>query len=269
MPIKESKPAVGSADTRLEPGAAVFELDNVYHRYGWNEVVFGVSLTVHSGEVVALVGDNGSGKSTLLKIMSGYHRPTKGRLRLLGKDVTFRSPAQARDAGIEAVYQDLAIIDDLSLWRNFFLGKERRRGFGGLGVLDVRGMRAECEIQLRALGLVSIRSGDQHAWVLSGGERQSVAIARAMYFGAKLLLLDEPTAALSIRETGLVLQGIDDAREKGLGVLYIDHNIGHVLPVADRILLLEHGRIARTIMRGDISEDELKEMIAKTPLRRK
>jgi simple sugar transport system ATP-binding protein len=269
IPVEETKQARQDAGSGLERGSAVFELDDVYHRYGWNEVVFGVSLTVHSGEVVALVGDNGSGKSTLLKIMSGYQRPTKGRLRLLGKDVTFRSPAQARDAGIEAVYQDLAIIDDLSLWRNFFLGKERRRGFGGLGVLDVRGMRAECETQLRALGLVSIRSGDQHAWVLSGGERQSVAIARAMYFGAKLLLLDEPTAALSVRETSLVLQGIDDAREKGLGVLYIDHNIGHVLPVADRILLLEHGRIARTIMRGDITEDELKEMIAKTPLRRK
>jgi simple sugar transport system ATP-binding protein len=253
----------------LQPGTPVFELDNVYHRYGWNEVIFGVSLTVHSGEVVALVGDNGSGKSTLLKIMSGYQRPTRGRLRLLGKEVSFRSPAGARDAGIEAVYQDLAIIDDLSLWRNFFLGKERRRGIGGLGVLDIGGMRAECEEQLRGLGLVSIRSGDQHAWVLSGGERQSVAIARAMYFGAKLLLLDEPTAALSIRETSLVLQRISDARDKGLGVLYIDHNIGHVLPVADRILLLEHGKIAKTLMRGEITEEELKEMIAKTPQRRK
>lgn len=253
----------------MRAGVPVFELDSIYHRYGWNEVIFGVSLTVHSGEVVALVGDNGSGKSTLLKIMSGYQRPTKGTLRLLGNEVRFRSPAGARDAGIEAVYQDLAIIDDLSLWRNFFLGKERRRGFGGLGVLDIGGMRAECEAQLRGLGLVSIRSGDQHAWVLSGGERQSVAIARAMYFGAKLLLLDEPTAALSVRETSLVLQRIADAREKGLGVLYIDHNISHVLPVADRILLLEHGRVARTLLRGEITEDELKEMIAKTPQRPK
>jgi simple sugar transport system ATP-binding protein len=268
--VGATKPRPGTRNfERLVPGQPVFELDNIYHRYGWNEVIFGVSFTVHSGEVVALVGDNGSGKSTLLKIMSGYQRPTRGKLNLMGKEVRFGSPAGARDAGIEAVYQDLAIIDDLSLWRNFFLGKERRRGLGGLGVLDIGWMRAECEVQLRGLGLVSIRSGDQHAWVLSGGERQSVAIARAMYFGAKLLLLDEPTAALSVRETSLVLQRIVDARENGLGILYIDHNISHVLPVADRILLLEHGRIARTINRGEITEDELKEMIAKTPQRRK
>ncbi|MHB8612024.1 MAG: ATP-binding cassette domain-containing protein [Candidatus Dormibacteraceae bacterium] len=249
-----------AADAARTP---VFELDNIRHRYAWNEVIFGVSFAVNAGEVVALVGDNGSGKSTLLKIIAGYQQPTSGTLRFMGRPVRFRGSAQARALGIEAVYQDLAILDDLSLWRNFFLGKERRRGIGGIGILDIKGMRAECEENLRELGLVSVRSAEQFAWVLSGGERQSLAIVRAMHFGAKLLLLDEPTAALSVRETDRVLERIRHARDHGLGVLYIDHNMAHVLPVADRIVLLEHGRVARIIVRGEVTEDELKALIAR------
>jgi simple sugar transport system ATP-binding protein len=249
----------------VQPSGAtpIFELDNIRHRYGWNEVIFGVSFTVHAGEIVALVGDNGSGKSTLLKIIAGYQRPTSGTLRFLGRPVRFKGSAQARALGIEAVYQDLAILDDLTLWRNFFLGKERRRGLGGLGILDVKGMRAECEANLRELGLVSVRSAEEFAWGLSGGERQSLAIVRAMHFGAKMLLLDEPTAALSVRETNRVLDRIRHARDHGLGVLYIDHNMGHVMPVADRILLLEHGRIERTLRPEEITEEELKALVAR------
>ena len=244
-------------------GEPVFELRGISHRYGRNAVIFDVDLAVWPGEVVALVGDNGAGKSTLLKIFAGYMRPSAGELRFLGKPVRFRSPADARELGIEAVYQDLAIVDDLSLWRNFFLGKERRRAFGPVRLLDRKGMRLECETQLARLGLTRIRSADALAWALSGGERQSVAITRAMYFGAKLLLLDEPTAALSVRETRNVLDSIRHARDAGLGVLYIDHNMTHVLPVADRIVLLEHGRVVEEIDREAVSVEELQDRVAR------
>jgi simple sugar transport system ATP-binding protein len=208
------------------------------------------------------VGDNGAGKSTLLKIFAGYLEPTSGTLRFMGRDARFRTPADARAMGIEAVYQDLAIVDQLSLWRNFFLGKEIVRSLGPLRILRRRQMRQEAAAAISQLGLTRVRSADQPVWTLSGGERQSVAITRAMHFGAKLLLLDEPTAALSVRETRNVLQSIGHARKQGLGVLYIDHNMSHVLPVADRIVLLELGRVVRVIDRGEVSVEELQDLIA-------
>ena len=148
----------------------------------------------------------------------------------MGKDVRFRTPADARAMGIEAVYQDLAIVDQLSLWRNFFLGKEIVRKVGPLRILQREQMRQEAQKAITELGLTRIRSADEPVWSMSGGERQSVAITRAIHFGARLLLLDEPTAALSVRETRNVLESIGRAREQKLGVLYIDHNMSHVLP---------------------------------------
>jgi simple sugar transport system ATP-binding protein len=243
-------------------GEPVFELRAISHSYGRSKVIFDVNLSVWPGEVVALVGDNGAGKSTLLKIFAGYQRPTSGTLRFTGKDVRFKTPADARAMGIEAVYQDLAMVDQLSLWRNFFLGKEIVRNIGPLRVLVRRQMRQEAETAIAELGLTRVRSAEQPVWTLSGGERQSVAITRAMHFGAKLLLLDEPTAALSVRETRNVLESIGRARDHGLGVLYIDHNMSHVLPVADRIVLLELGRVVRVIDRGEVSVEELQELVA-------
>ncbi len=247
-------------DRSVEP---IFELRKVCHSYGPNRVIFDVDLAVWPGEVVALIGDNGAGKSTLLKIFAGYQRPTSGTLRFAGRDVRFGSPADARALGIEAVYQDLAIIDQLSLWRNFFLGKELVRTVGPLRIMQRAQMREACEAALAELGLTRIRSADDPAWALSGGERQSVAITRAWHFGARLLLLDEPTAALSVRETRNVLASIGKARDAGLGVLYIDHNMSHVLPVADRIVLLELGRVVRVIDRGGISVEELQDLVAR------
>lgn len=247
-------------------GEPVFELRNVSHSYGRNKVIFDVNLSVWPGEVVALVGDNGAGKSTLLKIFAGYQRPTSGTLRFIGKDVHFNTPADARAIGIEAVYQDLAMVEQLSLWRNFFLGKEIVRKVGPLRILVRKQMRQEAEKALAELGLTRVRSAEQPVWTLSGGERQSVAITRAMHFGAKLLLLDEPTAALSVRETRNVLESIGRARDHGLGVLYIDHNMSHVLPVADRIVLLELGRVVRVIDRGEVSIEELQELVARRAL---
>jgi simple sugar transport system ATP-binding protein len=264
MPLRAESPAPIPEKTNEvdRTGQPVFELRSVSHSYGRNNVVFDVNLSVWPGEVVGLVGDNGAGKSTLLKIFAGYQQPTSGTLRFMGKDVHFHSPAAARAMGIEAVYQDLAIVDQLSLWRNFFLGNELVRTVGPLRVLLRRRMRYEAEVAIAELGLTRIRSAEEPVWTLSGGERQSVAITRAMHFGAKLLLLDEPTAALSVRETRNVLRSIGRAREHGLGVLYIDHNMSHVLPVSDRIVLLELGRVVRIIDRGEVSVEQLQELVA-------
>ena len=245
-------------------GEPVFELCDVTHKYGRHAAISDVNLSVWPGEVVGLVGDNGAGKSTLLKIFAGYQQPTEGRLRFEGRDVAFRSPADARGLGIEAVYQDLAIVEQLSLWQNFYLGKEVTRRFGPIRTMARKHMRQQTEAALAELGLTRIRSGNEPVWALSGGERQSVAIMRAMHFGAKLLLLDEPTAALSVRETRNVLESIKQAKTQQLGVIYIDHNMGHVIPVADRIVLLELGRIVRVIDRGEVSVDELQDLVAST-----
>ncbi|MBV8564138.1 MAG: sugar ABC transporter ATP-binding protein [Methylobacteriaceae bacterium] len=267
MPLHAQAPAPIPDKTHVidRSGEPVFELRSVSHSYGRNKVIFDVSLAVWPGEVVGLVGDNGAGKSTLLKIFAGYQHPTSGTLRFMGKDVRFATPADARAMGIEAVYQDLAIVDQLSLWRNFFLGKEIVRTIGPLHVLERQRMRREAQQAISELGLTRVRSVEEPVWTLSGGERQSVAITRAMHFGAKLLMLDEPTAALSVRETRNVLASIGRARDHGLGVLYIDHNMNHVLPVADRIVLLELGRVVRVMDRGEVSLEELQDLIARRP----
>lgn len=244
--------------------APIVELSGIWKYYGPTAAVRDVHLAVQAHEVVGLVGDNGSGKSTLVKIITGYHAPTLGAVRFFGREVKLGSPADARRLGVEAVYQDLALVDELSLWRNFFLGREISAGALGMGRLNTRRMKQICSEELDKLGLVHIRSIDEPAAALSGGEKQSLAITRAIHFGARLLLLDEPTAALSVRETRNVLKVIDHARERGLGVMYIDHNIEHITPVADRIALLEHGRIVATFTRGQKSVEELRDLIART-----
>jgi simple sugar transport system ATP-binding protein len=242
----------------------IVELRGVTKYYAATRALHNVSLSVRPGEVVGLVGDNGSGKSTLLKIITGFHAPTRGKILFQGEDVRLRSPGQARRLGIECVYQDLALIDELSLWRNFFLGRELVVGRSSFRLMRRRAMRRICSQELEKLGLVHVASVDHPAAGLSGGEKQSLAITRAIHFGVRLLLLDEPTAALSVRETRHVLDVIDTARSRGLGVVYIDHNLDHVAPVADRVVLLEHGEIAGTFARGERSADELRELVART-----
>jgi simple sugar transport system ATP-binding protein len=239
----------------------LFELEHVYHRYGWNEALYDVNVTLSAGEVVAVVGDNGSGKSTLLKIIAGYHRPTRGVLRFKGQPIVLGSPGAARALGIEPVYQDLAILDDLNLWRNFFLGKERRRGLFGLGALAQGWMREECALHLHEIGLTRVTSVDRPARELSGGERQSLAVMRAVHFGTSMLLLDEPTASLSTRETSHVLAAIVQSRNRGLGILYIDHNVSHVLRIADRIVVLEHGRLIKQLKAAEVTENDVSSLL--------
>ena len=248
-------------------GPPVLELTGISKYYGPTRALHNVKLEVRAGEVVGLVGDNGSGKSTLLKITSGYHAPSRGSIRFLEQPVKLRSPADARRLGIECVYQDLALVDELNLWRNFFLGRELSGGFGPFKWLHRRAMKRICAEELDKLGLVHVRSTEHPAVGLSGGEKQSLAITRAIHFGVRLLLLDEPTAALSVRETRNVLTVIDEARARGLGVIYVDHNIDHVTPVADRVVLLQHGEVAETFQRGELSADELRDLIARTTRR--
>ena len=241
----------------------VVQLLEISRSYGEVEVLGNVNLSLGAGEVVALVGDNGAGKSTLVKIVSGYLRPTTGRLKVEGREVRFASPREARGCGIETVYQDLAIIGQLSLWRNFFLGQEMRRKSLGVRVLDRIAMRKICLERLQDFGLESVHSPDQSAASLSGGERQTLAIARAVHFESRLLILDEPVASLSVREVRRVHDTIDQARKRGVGILYIDHNMNHVVPVADRIAVLERGRLKTVVNRGEVSAADLNDLLAR------
>jgi simple sugar transport system ATP-binding protein len=246
-------------------GAPLLELDRVCMDFGHVRALNEVSLSVKPGEVVGLIGDNGAGKSTLVKVLNGFHRPSSGTMRFLGHAVSFDSPTDARARGIETVFQNLALVDELSLWRNFFLGKELRRGFGPFRWLDRKEMHRVCFEELRRIGLTRIDSPAETMLTLSGGERQSLAITRAVHFGAKLLILDEPTAALSVRETRHVISSIEAARSEGLAVVYIDHNLAHVHPIADRIVLIEHGRVGAVINRGEASLHEIIELLARDP----
>ncbi|MCE2525451.1 MAG: sugar ABC transporter ATP-binding protein [Acidimicrobiia bacterium] len=242
-----------------ETATPVVELANVTRRYGKNYAVRDASLAIHPGEVVGLVGDNGAGKSTIVKMISGYIEPTAGTIKVQGKPVRFGSPRQARAAGIETVYQDLAIVDEMALWRNFFLGQELHRNLLGIRYLRVKEMARICDEHLAEVGLTSVESSHQTAATLSGGERQSLAISRAIHFDSQLLVLDEPVAALSVRETRRVLEAIED-----LGVLYIDHNMDHVLPAADRIVIMHRGTISRVVQKGDLTVDELSDAVAES-----
>ena len=243
----------------------VLELDGIYKDYGNVRALSDITMSVAEGEVVGVVGDNGAGKSTLVKIITGFHNPSGGQMKLAGEHVNYSSPTEARNKGVEAVYQDLALIDEISLWRNFYLGKELAKSYGPLRRLDSRQMRQVCADALKEIGLTRLRTPNEPASVLSGGERQSLAITRAVHFGAKVLLLDEPTAALSVRETRKVFSTIESVTNRGLGVVYIDHNMSHVHPIADKICFIEHGRVERTIARGEASIEELNELVARFP----
>jgi len=220
-----------------------------------------VSLAVRAGEVLALLGDNGAGKSTLIKCLSGVHRPDEGELRVDGKRVRFASPRDALAHGIATVYQDLAMIPLLSVARNFFLGNEPVVGWGPFRRFDAAAADRVTREELARMG-IDVRDTSEPVGTLSGGERQSVAIARAVYFGARVLILDEPTSALGVREAGVVLRYIARARTRGVGVVFITHNVHHAYPVADRFTILDRGRSRGTFARDEISREELLTLMA-------
>ena len=220
-----------------------------------------ISMRVGAGQVMCLLGDNGAGKSTLIKILSGVHQPSEGRYLFEGKEVHFTSPRDALNVGIATVFQDLAMIPLMGISRNFFLGSEPTKGWGPFRRFDVNFANRVTREELAHMG-IQIRDTGQPVGTLSGGERQSVAIARAVYFGAKVLILDEPTAALGVKEAGVVLRYIAQARARGLGVIFITHNPHHAYPIGDFFTILNRGRSYGTFAKTEISREELTGMMA-------
>ncbi|HEX3641072.1 MAG TPA: ATP-binding cassette domain-containing protein, partial [Ktedonobacteraceae bacterium] len=221
----------------------------------------GVTMSIHAGQVMCLLGDNGAGKSTLIKILSGVYRPDGGAYLVEGQEAQFSSPRDALSAGIATFYQDLAMIPLLGISRNFFLGSEPTKGWGPFQRFDRTFVDRVTREELAKIG-IQVRSIGQPVGTLSGGERQSVAIARAVYFGAKVLILDEPTAALGVKEAGIVLRYIAQARARELGVIFITHNPHHAYPIGDRFTLLNRGSSLGTFAKSEISREELISMMA-------
>jgi simple sugar transport system ATP-binding protein len=239
----------------------VLETRDIGKSYGNIIALRGVCSTVHAGSVTCILGDNGAGKSTLIKILAGVHHHDEGELLIDGKPVRLNSPRDALDRGIATVYQDLALVPLMSVWRNFFLGAEPTIGWGPLRRFDVQKARETTRSELADMG-IDIRDPDQPVGQLSGGERQSVAIARAVYFGARVLILDEPTSALGVKQAGVVLRYIAHARNRGLAVIFITHNPHHAFPVGDRFLLLNRGRSLGNFAKREISPTELTRLMA-------
>ena len=232
------------------------QLKNVGKSFGSVIALRDISLHVDPGTVTCVLGDNGAGKSTLIKILSGVHQPTEGEFLVNGEPTSFTSPRDALGAGIATVFQDLATVPLMSVWRNFFLGNEPQVGFGPLKFLDTRKAKRVCREELLAMG-IDLRDLEQPVGTLSGGERQAVAIARAVYFGAKVLILDEPTSALGVRQSGVVLKYILQARERGIAVVFITHNPHHAHMVGDRFYLLNRGRMTNEFERKTVTREEL------------
>ena len=234
----------------VTPGTPVLEARGLVKTFGHVVGLAGVSLTLYPGEVLAIIGDNGAGKSTLIKCLSGALALDEGVILMDGTKVVFKSPVDSRLAGIETVYQTLAVVPALDIASNLYLGREIRDK-GPLGKvfrkLDTRGMRAKARDQLKDLGIATIQDITQKVETLSGGQRQAVAVARAAAFGSKVVILDEPTAALGVRESGQVLALIKRLRSRGLPVILISHNMPHVFEVADRIHIQRLGRRATVI----------------------
>ncbi|MFQ5854775.1 MAG: ATP-binding cassette domain-containing protein [Anaerolineae bacterium] len=234
---------------------------NISKKFGEVQALAGVSLSVYRDEVVGLVGDNGAGKSTLIKVLTGLYPPDEGEIYFEGKRVHFSSPREARDAGIETVYQGLGLVDLMSISRNFFLGRELTREVGFLRFLDLKRIGEECGKVLQEIGIRRERSPDTVTAVLSGGERQSINIGRAMYFKAKLVILDEPTTALSVKETEMVLEFIERLKKSQVPVIFITHNIYHVYQVADKFTILERGVKVGDFNKKDVKPEDVIEVI--------
>lgn len=229
--------------------------------YGGVVALRDVSTVVRAGEVTCVLGDNGAGKSTLIKILAGVHQHDTGELKIEGESVRFSSPREALDRGIATVYQDLAVVPLMSVWRNFVLGSEPTVRYGPISLLDRNKSREITRKALDDMG-IDLRDLEQPVGTLSGGQRQCVAIARAVHYGAKVLILDEPTAALGVKQAGIVLRYVVQARDRGLGVVLITHNPHHAYPVGDRFLLLKRGAMLGAYDKSEIDVSELTRQMA-------
>jgi simple sugar transport system ATP-binding protein len=234
----------------------VIEVRSITKTFGNVISLSNVNVAVDAGTVTCVLGDNGAGKSTLIKILAGFHEPDTGDILVDGEVTRFRSPQDARRAGIAVVYQDLAMQPLMPIWRNFFLGSEIEKRVGPFRFLDKAKSREICKLELARLG-IDVRDTEQAVGTLSGGERQSIAIARASYFGARILILDEPTSALGVRQAGNVLKHIKKARDAGHGIVFITHSPAHALMVGDRFIVLNRGRTIGNYVAGEIPEPDL------------
>jgi simple sugar transport system ATP-binding protein len=243
------------------PGSELLALEAASKYFGTVIALEDVSMNLLAGEVHALLGDNGAGKSTLIKILSGVYQQDKGRYLVEGQEVHLASPRDALARGIATVYQDLAMIPLMGISRNFFLGQEPTKGWGPFRRFDLERANEITREELHKMG-IEIRDPEHAVGSLSGGERQSVAIARAVYFGARVLILDEPTAALGVKEAAVVLRYIAQARARGLGVIFITHNVHHAYPIADRFTILNRGRSYGTFDKQDVTREEVVQMMA-------
>jgi simple sugar transport system ATP-binding protein len=237
------------------------ELSNVTLQFGSVQALCEVSIAVTSGEVVCLLGDNGAGKSSLIRILSAVHSPTSGRYLIDGDAVHFTSPREALQRGIATVHQDLALVALMPVWRNFVLGAEPTRGRGLGRRIDARAARNTTTAMLGEIG-IDLRDADVPLSRLSGGERQSVAIARALHRGARILILDEPTAALGVKQAQIVLKNVAAARARGAGILLVTHNPQHAYATGDRFVVLQHGRVVASRLREETDPHKLSELMA-------
>ena len=253
MTVDQTAPAAPQASRSDVP---VLEARDISKYFGRVIALKGVSLSVKAGEVNCLLGDNGAGKSTLIKILSGVHRPDEGELLMDGNLVTLSSPREAQSRGIATVFQDLAVLPLMSISRNFFLGNEPTKGVGPAKRFDMGYADRISREHMHEIG-IDVRDTAQLVGTLSGGERQTLAIARAEYFGARVLILDEPTSALGVKQAAIVLRHIVKARARGLAVIFITHNVQHALPVGDKFTILSHGRSEGVFKRGEVSLDQL------------
>ncbi len=240
----------------------VLELKNVSKYFAGFAALSEITFNVARGEVLCLLGDNGAGKSTLIKILSGVHRPSGGEVLVDGKTVHLRSPREAQDLGIATVHQDVGVIALMSISRNFFLGVEPTKGWGPFKRIDQSKANAVVLKQMASLGIRRVRDGNQLVGVMSGGEKQALAIARAIYFGGRVLILDEPTSALGVKEAEIVLRLIHQARADGIAVILITHNVHHALSVADHYIVLIHGEVAADFRKGEKTREEILDLMA-------
>jgi simple sugar transport system ATP-binding protein len=245
----------------MNSAAPLIELRNVGKFFGNVVALKDITTSVSSAAVTCVLGDNGAGKSTLIKILSGVHKHDEGQFLIDGKEVHFSSPREAKSAGLATVYQDLAMAPLMSIWRNFFLGSEPTKGWGPWERFDVATAKEIAVAEIAKMG-IDVRDPEQPVGTLSGGERQSVAISRAVYFGAKALILDEPTSALGVKQSGYVLRYIVAARNRGLGVIFITHNPHHAYPVGDRFLILNRGRSLGNFAKSEIDQEAMTTLMA-------
>ena len=237
----------------------LIQVRNITKRYGNLDALRGVDFEIGPNEIVGLLGDNGAGKSTLVKLLSGINPPTEGEVYAKGQRTTLNSRLDAENIGIETIYQDMAVVGEMEIWRNMFLGRELRNALGFLKENEMK--RITMEGLASGVDISGIDSPDQMVGSLSGGQRQAVAIARAVHFRKSILLLDEPTSALSVRETNKLLAYIDGLRDKGTSAAFVTHNIYHAFDICDRFVVMSHGSIVHNVQKADTSVENLTEMV--------